>query len=523
MASVKSSLCLMSLMTIVASLAGCDGQSTADADVVAQDDVLEVGVDETTRVDDALIAPAQPRLQIGATPETLILTWEVDRSDQLANIYQYDASNGEESLVHSGITAQTNSFSVPSHAPSRRWHAQQFRVELCDSQDCVSSERVAISPLMAATTQTLRPAVFMRGERFAKSVTTSDDASLIVSTLPTEGAIQIHFHIRKQWVAADPVRLDMAISSSLLDVASSNTGDTLAVLIRDSSNAVQAGSLRILERLGEAWIQTAELSVPAVTTLDSQTHLTLSSSADRVSLHTTNNLYVYEQDNIDWSLQSTLPAPPEGSWATSFNAASSNRIYAILRQSSHLWLVLFQWQGEADAAQWRESYRHLIQGIASDDHVFIQGDDQGSSMLIAGWDGTVREERSPVLWRYRFDETSLSGSEPALLVADSFRMAPTLDGNAELRFAASDSLDTVALGWHSPNDDDAQLSTFTFNAQDQRYRAALELPQDLSTLAKQSFARDIALSGDGKTLLVSTIPGGATPSTNRAGELLILR
>ncbi|MFK8080198.1 MAG: hypothetical protein AB8B97_07940 [Granulosicoccus sp.] len=520
MATVKSSICLLTLTT---ALWGCSGQPSVHDTAAEQDNKIDASAESTIRINDALTPPQPTQLSIEAIPETLIFQWETDRSNQLANLYKYDASNGEETLLLSDIATPINTLSLPSNSTQRSWYAEQFRVELCNAVDCISSDRIAINALAAASSHTLRPAVFVQGERFAESVTVNRDGSLIASSRPVEGAIQIHFHNQKNWVATQPIRLSQTYPQTLLALRSSDTGDTLAVLVRHDNRRAQAGSIIMMERLGEVWLPTNELPVPTGTTLDENSALQFSAAQDHVYLRTLEKLFIYHRGNPGWTLHSSISAPPDSMLAATYVGTDPTRIHALVRRNDSIHLSLYQLANESESPLWLSSHQHLVQGVNADADVFLHRHNDGTSMLIAGWDDSIQSERSPVLWRYASGSDNRGDMELAPIVVNSQSLAPTTISDAELRFSASSDLATVALGWHSRSGDDAQISTYTFDHQEQRYRLALELPHDLPHMAKQGFAKDMTLSADGKTLLVSTLPGIATPSSNRAGELLVLR
>jgi len=522
---VKSTICCLSLAV---SLTSCGHQSEADQTLLDQTQLDQDSAQQQTHkgvmlIADALIPPPQPALSIDAIAHRLVFSWQPDHSEQLANLYQHDSLTGEEILIRGDMTSNTTKISVPSNTPGRAWHDEKFRLELCDKTDCVSSVRMTVDTLVAKTSQTLRPSVFIQGERFASSVTANHDASMIASTLPAEGAVQIHFYNQQQWVENSPVSLALTTTQELFDVSSSYTGDTLAALVLDNNDDQIAAHVQILERLGETWISTSKLTIPGGTTIDNASQISLSANADELYLHTPEQLLIYRRHDIDWRLQPLLSATPNGLLAATAVSKNPNRVHAVVRQTGAIWFVIYQLQSESNEPEWIETHRVSLQGIDSDDDVALHNHTDGTSIIVAGWDTATQLERSAVLWRYQLFNSSRDTQDPLLTVTDSLRTAPTQDETAQLRFSASANLDHVVLGWHSPAGDDALVKTFTFNAQQQRFRVALELPHALSTLAKQSFAKDVLLSGDGSTLLVATLPGTATSPENRAGELHVFR
>ncbi|MFK7993705.1 MAG: hypothetical protein AB8B87_06190 [Granulosicoccus sp.] len=521
---MKSSICqLATIFGVGLCLTACSGQPNAENTSNTHNDVQSASPASEPESNGALIAPIQPELQVTAASETLTFTWQSSETNQLANIYEFNTRTGAETLLSGDIESNISSASFASKTPSRAWHEQQIRLELCDSNDCVSSERVAIDTQVAATSQTLRPNVFLKGERFAESITVNHNASLIASTLPVQGAVQIHFYLDRHWVATEPIALVSTDFHQLLDVNSSRTGNTLAVLVKDIDNDDRAGSIRILERLGEAWIPINELPVPESFTLDVDSTVRLSANEDYLYLHTLDDVLIYHYDSPDGDRRQSLPSRVDETLVAIDIVDNSNQILALVRRSDSLWLVSYKPPAQEETILWQETHRHLVQGVDSSDRAYIASNVDGSSVIVAGWDAAGLETRSPVLWRFSLSGHIDTSSEPSLSVIDSRRMAPTDNNHAALRFVASKKLDTVVLGWHSRSDDDAALSTFVFSKQSLSYSVALELPHSVPTFAKQSFANDVALSGDSSTLLVSILPGSSTPSSNRAGELFVFR
>ena len=186
----------IALSACIVCLSGCSN----DGNVAASMGSSEAQKDQLGQ-DAAATSPAldAPVLDISGAPETLLLNWQTTQPDQIANVYEFNALSGEELLVRGGIAANQQSLSVPSRTALREWQADQFRVELCIASDCMTSERVAVESLAEATVQSLTPSVFLKGERFAESVATNYDASVVTTSLPLSGSIQVHFRVGKQW------------------------------------------------------------------------------------------------------------------------------------------------------------------------------------------------------------------------------------------------------------------------------------------------------------------------------------
>ncbi len=494
---------------------------------------------------DALQAPVQPELVVRATPETLRLSWQFTGSEgrssqQWANLYAYNTMLREEILIQGNIDVTTSSFSMQSRTPRRAWHNEQFRFELCDVSDCVSSARVPLNSLAAETTTVLRPGVFINGERFAEYIAANDDASIVFVTRPVQNAVQVFFHNQRQWVATPPVSLGNAISNVLKAIDSSASGDTLAALLASDETP---STIRIIERLGETWLPTATLPVPASITVDKTSNITLSTDGEVLLLHSEENVLIYRRNNLEWVMQTPVELDSGAKLKAATVNGQFNTIHLLIQTNGQLWLESYQSNGddhrqtdnqarETDSAlsnptlqlpEWQNVRRSLVQGVDALDDIQLQTDSDATSIIVAGWDNANSEQRSPVMWRMRIAGNVARPESGEFQTLDSLRAAPTNDTRARLRFSASNDLNTVVLGWQSPFGDAAEISTYIYRTDDRQWHSALELPHELTRLAKQAFAHSVLFSADGETLLVTTPAGNASLPTNRVGELRVFR
>ncbi len=202
--------------------------------------------------DDTLIPPEQPTLSLSANTGVLNFQWQPIEGQSRARLYRHDPQTGGETLTHEFDDPTAGNWQLPSQTHARPWHRQQYRIELCTVDDCVSSARMPLAGLAPYTIDTLSPAVFVENERYAEQLAINHTATLAVLTLPAEGALEFQIRVGGQWILTQRLQLDaLAITSNrTLDIALSDTGDTVAVLVRDSSNSTEH-TIRILERLGE--------------------------------------------------------------------------------------------------------------------------------------------------------------------------------------------------------------------------------------------------------------------------------
>ena len=505
--------------------------------------------------DDTLIAPEQPILSLSAQTGALNFQWQPVDGQIRARLYRHDPLLGGETLTHESNDPTAGNWQLPSQTHARAWHRQQYRVELCTLDDCVSSSRMPLSGLAPYTVDSLSPAVFVEGERYAEQIALNHSATLAVLTLPVEGAMEFQVRIGGQWILTQRLRLNaLAISTTrTLNVALSDSGDTVAVLVRDSYDRA-AHTIRILERLGEGWVETAEWPVSAAMAAQGQvqpdaqlelnpyTTLTLSSLGDQLLLHSDQILMNYRQTEYEWSEVPYSPnwndAPESQSLAAparlmaSAQNADFTRLFTLVEENQQLHLSV--WTPSGDATSWQRSNHLPIQGLNSNASLAIISNTAGSSVIVAGWEECNLQNRAPVMWRYRVEPSpveTLADPEFTLSVTDSLRAPPTEHANPALIFTADASLTLVALGWHSAKDPrststilpDAALSTYVYDSQTRQWLSALELPQNLPTLAKHSFAADLFLSADGSTMMMTSIAGNTDSSGIRVGEVLVMR
>lgn len=507
---------------------------------------------------DILIPPEQPVLSVSANTGTLNFRWQpLDRQNR-ARLYRHDPQTGGETLTHEFDDPTADNWQLPSQTHARAWHRQQYRVELCTVDDCVSSARMPLAGLAPYTVDALSPAVFVKAERYADRIALNQAATLAVLSLPVEGALEFQIRIAGQWILTQRLQLDALdiASTRTLDIALSDTGDTVAVLVRNSNDPTEH-SIRILERLGEGWVETTAWPATTTPTMHDQEPLVgqsasdqpepvirLSSDGAQLLLHSDQTLLSYRQTESGWS---DIPYPlfSKVTWGArdtgtdtaarlmaSAPDADFSRVFTLVEENQQLYVGV--WTPSADTRSWQRRSIFPIQGPSPNAALSIVSDPSGSSVIVAGWEDISSQRRAPEIRRYSV-ELSPTGtpSTPAFEFneTDSLRAPPTEHANPALIFTADASLTLIALGWHSddtPNSlstrlPDAALSTYVYDAQARQWLSALELPESLPTLAKQSFGAEIVLSADGSTLLMTRNAGNTDSSAARVGDVLVMR
>lgn len=408
-----------------------------------------------------------------------------------------------------------------------------------DSTDAIADAIIDVEaplppqPQAEATAETaaerIAPSVFLQDERFAESIASNHDGTIVFTTLPLEGAVQVHFHNQQQWVNGDSIQVVPAFSESIIDIASSGNGDMLAVLVAaTAANAWQA-SYSIVERLGESWIVTGVVTLPANTVLANTATIALSTNGDRLLVRTADHVLLYQRGALDWMLSQRFTAPSDNRIAAIGADEHLSRLQILLQTDNQLKLFSSQLTDNGTVEtnvliqDWSDIDATLIEGLDADSEVLIQSHRDGTSLIVAGWENAASGDRSPMLWRFAVGQPNEQTGFSTLNVMDSLRMEPTTDAQARLRFSASSELDTVVMGWNSAAGDDARLTSYQYNETQMCWNKVLELPDAMPTLARQGFAGRVLLSANGGTLLVATPAGNATLPGNHVGELLVFR
>ena len=506
--------------------------------------------------DDTLIPPEQPPLSLSANTGTLNFSWQPLEGQSRARLFLHDPQTGGESLTHEFDDPTADNWQLPSQTHARPWHRQQYRVELCTADDCVSSPRVPLAGLAPYTVDALSPAVFVEAERYAEQIALNQTATLAVLSLPVEGALEFQMRIAGQWILTQRLQLDALdiASTRTLDIALSDTGDTVAILVQDSSDPTE-NTIRVLERLGESWVETAAwpatttMAVEERTSVDGQsvsdwpdTALTLSSDGTQLLLHSDQTLVAFRQTESGWSEEPYPLFSKETPGATGTDTptrlmasapdAEFSRVFTLVEENQQLYLGV--WTPSADAMSWQHHTAFPIQGPSPNATLSIISNTTGSSVIVAGWEDISSQRRAPVIWRYSVDP-SFAGTQSDPMfdfsVTDSLRAPPTEHASPALIFTADASLTLIALGWHSAEETnslsamlpDAALSTYVFDTGTRQWFSALELPESLPTLAKQSFGAEIVVSADGSTMMLTRIAGYTDSSGARVGNVLVMR
>ena len=535
-------------------LTACQSESPATANNNSPDP--QTGAAELTDplvadlTNDSLLAPAAASLAITSEPGFLNLTWDLIPDLRKASIYKFDTVEGFEVLVAQSNDTTTQSLKLPSRTHQRAWHSEQFRVELCDSNDCVSSARISIAGLVENTVQRVLPSVFVQGERFADNVAINASATLMAVSLPVQGAIDLYLRPATLWVNAQRISLESNTQSSTrsITLGLSASGDTLSALVSDDQGTAE---LKIIERFGEGWFETTSLELEGTANSianelnDENTNsLSISEDSNLILISTRNNLFTSSRATTGWTAPSRIQANHFESIRPAFSERFSNeaelksvssnhahtRLFTVHTFDQSLWLSVWeQLPGSSATPIWNKTSAYAINNVDSAKEVSIQSDSSGDRLLLAGWELSNNVEHTPVLWRYQIPPASTlnATANEELSVVDSLRFPFAANDAAVLHFSADDALNNLVLGWQSmesgTSEPDAVLINYQYSPTAMRWLTKLELPEVFPTFAKQSLIRSALLSPDGSAMIISIGAEQFPAGENRVGELLALQ
>ena len=493
---------------------------------------------------DTLIPPTQAPLTITSEPGFLSFAWETVPDQQWARIYKFDPAEEFEVLVAETNNTQARSIRLPSNTHQRAWYGEHFRVELCDANNCVSSARASIQGLEENSVQRLTPAVFVEGEQFAESVALNATASLMAVSLPVQGAIDLYARPDKLWTSMQ--RISVASDAQTIReiiLRFSPSGDTLAALVlNDTSTPI----LKILERFGETWLETA--SLPITADIDAPETLPKAGSANSLSISENSNLmligvnskaYTSYRSTSGWTLPTQLQHTEFQPLSVAFTepfaklavlkAISSNlshsRLISIHSFEQNLWISVWQQASEhTEAPVWHKMSAYAINNIDSTKDVSIHSDSSGERIVLAGWELNNSDKNTPVMWRYQIPDTNVTEPDNTaeLSVIDSIRFPFSTENDARLCFSADDALERVALGWQRIDDErESSLMTYQFSSTAKRWLPKLELPDAFPKFAQQAYIRSALLSPNGEVMIISA--GQFPTNANPINELLALQ
>ena len=542
------------LATASLTLTACQSDSPSSNTQNQTDPQQQISTPAGTTVadlsNDSLLPPTEASLTLSAEPGFLQLSWEPIPNLLIARVYKFDSIEGLEVLVAQSNDTSTQTIRIPSKTHQRAWHSEQFRVELCDANDCVSSARVSIAGLADKTVQRLYPGVFIQDETFAQSIALNSTASLMAASLPVQGAIDLYTRPDNLWLSTQRISIASEAHSDTrtITLALSPVGDTLAALVTDEQSVQE---LNILERFGEAWFKTTTLDIvnttvptPNESDVGMSNGLSISADSNRMLLTVSGRTFTTYRSESGWETPSLLQKnqyhPSNTAFTERFSTqavlkdsvanAAHSRLFTLHSLDQRLWLSI--WENTAERSEipiWNKFSAYGIDNVNAARDVSIHSDSNGERLALAGWELNNGVKHTPVIWHYQIPSlsTNTTTNSTELSVINSIRFPFSAEDSAQLRFSADDSLNRLVLGWQdqetSTNAPDAALISYQFSASAMRWLPKLELPEVFPTFAKHAYVRSALLSPDGEALIMSIAAGQSLTGDNHVGELLALQ
>lgn len=466
--------------------------------------------------DDILIAPPEPLLSIQAAPGALNFIWE-DRNNNAQtavariSLFEYNFRTDVETQIDTSIDTTSTQYTHQVTSHQLAWDSISYRVELCTTDDCLSSMRVPISGLLSNAVTPITPVNAQLSNSFGDNVALNATGNVAVVTSPAQASAVVLFQIANQWIEASTLTsINFADQTgATLRVALSASGDTIAIAsIADNSGP----TVSVFDRLGENWFETSSLAVSS-SNIQTQNWFTdslfidLSDDGDRLAvaaqsevnpnnnvLVNNNNVMIFERGNSNWVTTAALTVPTQHTRIAAFStSANLERAFVLSALSGSLYLNEFA----LTANGWGTAEPEFIGSISPTADNIVLSSGNASEIVIAGWEVESNSSRSAVAWRFN----NLAGSWVA---NDSVKLPPTNATNASLRLAADAQLSSIAIGWQALNS-----ANLAFYAQDQqRWQNLFSVPEAFNLNQNVPLAQSVAISADNSTALIGTSNSG---------------
>ncbi len=537
--------CRWLFLVCTALLSACNSNGSAPGSSVSNDDqTASQTVDGSYNDDqnsaailnnDGLEAPKAPTLNIASFHRHLEFSWNNQSTDQTASLIAYNRRSGIETLIADQLSNIDSPYQLPISSHELAWHDMQYRVQICSSNDqCTSSESVPVITLLASTIDTVQAESNSASDNYAHSMAINASGNVLASLVPGASQVHMHFELPHGWINASQIPLYTnelshlrAASFESVSMSLSSSGDTLAVAgVNNTDGAV----LVVFDRLGENWIQTAQLN-PFQLSQQALLSAHFSSNAINIQLaengeqllvslqesttqteHNTNGisaLLSLSRTGSSWRMEHTLPLAANGASRLPAFSASAD-LQTLFTLSDNNGDVIVD-RYKLSANQWQSVASLSLSMLQASSDIALQTSADGDALLIGGWERGATD-KTPVLWHYQ-------AYDNAFELLTSIREPATIDTMAQYRLATDANLQHLAIGWQST--DDADLSVYY--QEQQAWVHALSLPDSLNISAKSALAQQVKFSADGTTLLVSSSQSLASPAQRTGGFIRVFQ
>lgn len=462
--------------------------------------------------DDGLIAPLEPILQLQAAPGALEFLW-VDRHNDAStgitdiNLYQYDYRTEVEVEVDAPIELTSTRYIHEITAHQVAWDSTSYRVEICTSENCLSSLRMPLKGLLVNAVDAITPTDSKLSSSFGDHVALNADGNVAVVSSPAQASALVFFQLANRWIQASTLTSNNFTNQAgaAMRVAVSASGDTILVA-SIASNSQPVGV--VFDRLGENWIETH--SVVPITTISAIQNwhpetlsVALSDDGDRLAiaahkadqrsnttLNTNNQVMIFDRRAASWVSSTSLTVPAQHTRLSAFTTtAALDKVFILSALTGSLYLHEYV----TTAGSWAEASVQFIDTFSPSVDNVVVSSDTGDEIAIAGWEVESNNQFSAVAWRFEKSANSW-------IQSDSVKLPPATLTAASLRLAADAKLASIAIGWQAENS--ANLAFYAQNQQ--RWQHLFSVPDALSLSRNLPLAQSVAISANNSTALVGT-------------------
>lgn len=428
---------------------------------------------------DILIAPAAPTLAISYRDKSLTFSWQPQSDITTASLFAFNTTTETEELISDQISATATNHTQPFDPLQTAIDDWLYRIELCTAFDCVSSYRTAISTPLASPPQLTLTAA---ADDATWQPYLNRNGNVLVAVSKQAQSAEVHFKLGSGWTYAsslDPAGLSDS-AGALVDVAMSDTGDTVAIAVYQpqSSNI----NISLFDRLGEGWFETSQWQTSYVTGNQRAPDnlIAMAGDADSLLVLAEHGLTHYSRDGFIYLEVSTETGDTR---VLTWDASPDLSELAWLSHTPG-------GDMEFNRLRFRDnSYKHSMitngMPLMFSIDANIQINSQGDEILIAGW-RSENNQTSAVVWHAAIadDSVQVMSMQSATVTDQSFE---------QLVFGSSDDLQTSYLGWIN----NAQQHVQLYHMNKQSLTRSFKLHTAFS-LAQQWYA--LAISGDGTRL-----------------------
>ena len=494
----------------------------------------EANVPGANLANDALNAPPAPALTIAATVDGLHFSWPLAEQSVSTNLYQMNSRTRLEQKLNADLTPATTEYLLAVDVHRLAWNDLLYRVEQCDTSDCVSSAYVSIAGQFTSAITTLRADEPVSGNGFGQALAINSNGNVGLIAAPGNQAVYVYFQLPNGWIQGSHLQLQEAAPTRIseLQVAMSASGDTLALLLFYESKLINP-TVRIYDRLGENWIQTASISPldattdnPAVGWRSDSAGLKMSLNGERILIGLqqlqpvsdppnteaevlVDLVAVYDRTAVTWQRAATISLPAAHQRLPAISGSDDLQTIHLLSKSNTADVQLHEYQ--FTGPHWQLRHSQTISMLQPTRDLSLVTHSNGLHFVVAGWESGSTQQRTPVAWRYDSTDPNTLATWQA---TDSLRLAPTSSPKARLQLAADGDLDIMILGWW--NEATADMSGYS--RQNSRWKTSFRWPTEINN--RQTQISGIAVSRDGSTVMLGT---NQHPANNTGGTVHVLQ